>query len=569
MWSDTAGLSENGGEPLEGSVFDSAAALEINEARLRHLASLGLELNGRRVLDAGSGPGHLAQFFVQRDCAVLSIDGRSENIETLRATYPHLEGRVVDVEKEDASELGAFDVVFCYGLLYHTTQPERVLENLSAACKSLLLLETCVLDSSDGEVEVVADSGASNQGLRGDGCRPSPAYVIAALRRNGFHVYLPKSRPKHADFLFSYLDDRAHLRQGSLMRQIFVASRTRLKNRKLRETIDGHELHDRAWFEGLPLAGLQLLARLRSRPEPLEPFDAWQVGATEASLPEARIYFKRLWDALLLKSERPVEVVARWHHGLTLRLPLNDEIARCVFVEGLFEPTEFWFLDRYLRQDMVFVDAGANNGLYTLFAGKKVGPGGRVLAFEPSKREFAKLQRNIRRNHLRCVQPFLAALGAAESTATLHVAQLPFSGHNSLGEFGYPTTELDHDETVPVQTLDFVAEQVGLGRLDIVKIDVEGAELAVLQGARKSLQRYQPLLLIELSDRTLAKQSSNSGEVITLLRSHGYELFMLDSEGKLAQLTGETCYDGQNVLAVPPHLVDATKAACASRDSTG
>src|SRR5262245_54746689 len=76
-----------GAEPLPvgGGVecFDTPAALAINRARLEHLASLGLPLAGKRVLDAGCGVGHLAQFFRERGCEVVCVDGREENIASL------------------------------------------------------------------------------------------------------------------------------------------------------------------------------------------------------------------------------------------------------------------------------------------------------------------------------------------------------------------------------------------------------------------------------------------------------------------------------------------------------
>ena len=224
------------------SPFDVQPARDINRARLDHLGSLGLDLNRKRVIDVGGGPGHLAQFFVQRGCRVTSVDGRAENIETLRSTYSGLESHVLDVENERLDRLGGFEVVFCYGLLYHTELAAWVLDNIAHACDGLIALETCIMDDSIWACEIVQDSPAINQGLRGIGCRPTPRFVVEQLRSNSLHTYLPTRRPQHPDFSFQYRADHAHLRDGVLMRQVFIASRRALSNPLLVPTVDASEL---------------------------------------------------------------------------------------------------------------------------------------------------------------------------------------------------------------------------------------------------------------------------------------------------------------------------------------
>src|SRR3989344_2089990 len=178
---------------LPTQVFDEPIALNINKARLNHLSSLNLDLNGKSVIDIGCGVGHLAQFFVKSNCEVLCIDGRKENINSLKSRYPNLKAKVVDVEKEDLAKLGKFDVVFCYGLLYHTKKPDFVLKNISKVCKDLLLLETCIMDFPDYDVKFVEDTSAVNQALHHTGSRPSPKFVISHLRGNDFsNIYIPR-----------------------------------------------------------------------------------------------------------------------------------------------------------------------------------------------------------------------------------------------------------------------------------------------------------------------------------------------------------------------------------------
>lgn len=215
--------------------FDTAAAGRINAARLAHVAALGLPIDGRTVLDVGGGPGHLAQFFVERGCTVVSTDGRVENTRRARDLYPELDARQLDVEDASAvAALGTFDVVFCYGLLYHLENPLLALRNLAAATRDLLLIETMVCDSTKPVVLLDDETLSWNQGLRGLGCRPSPAWIAMALDRIGLHhVYAPTGVPDFPDYVFEWRDDLAWQRDGHPLRCTFVASRKPLESSML------------------------------------------------------------------------------------------------------------------------------------------------------------------------------------------------------------------------------------------------------------------------------------------------------------------------------------------------
>lgn len=211
--------------------FDTADALEINRARIESLHSLQLPLRGKRVLDVGCGVGHLAQFFVQQECDVLCIDARSENIEQLRALYPHLKALVFDLETDSLSALGTYDIVFAFGVLYHLENPFRALRNLAAASKELLLIETVVSDHRLPVVLMSEETCAYSQALSNIGSRPSPSFVVLALRSAGIaHIYAPRILPNHPDFHFSWNDDLSEARDGHLLRCLFVASWKPLAN---------------------------------------------------------------------------------------------------------------------------------------------------------------------------------------------------------------------------------------------------------------------------------------------------------------------------------------------------
>jgi SAM-dependent methyltransferase len=214
--------------------FDTPGALELNRARLTHLASLDLPLQGKRVLDVGCGVGHLAQFFVQKGCDVLCVDGRKENLERLKDLYPSLRAESLDLEKDDILRLGRFDVVFAYGLLYHLENPFGALRSLASVCSELLLLETVIADHRLPLVRFAEETRAYSQALRNVGSRPTPSFIVLALRSAGFrYIYAPKIPPDHRDFNFPWQDDLSDSRDGHLLRCIFVAARRMLENAAL------------------------------------------------------------------------------------------------------------------------------------------------------------------------------------------------------------------------------------------------------------------------------------------------------------------------------------------------
>lgn len=190
-----------------------------------------------------------------------------------------------------------------------------------------------------------------------------------------------------------------------------------------------------------------------------------------------------------------------WLSGVKVHVSSADETLRDLFFKGQFEPCEFHYLDQVLKPGMTFVDVGANLGLYSLFASKKVGPQGSVLALEASAREFSKLQKNILLNRATNVRALRCAAADAVGVAQMKIADEVHAGHNTLGEFIW-NTALDAVETVDSCALDQIVFTERLHRLDVIKMDIEGSELAALRGARNTLLRWHPDLLIEVSERT-------------------------------------------------------------------
>jgi SAM-dependent methyltransferase len=224
--------------PAGTETFDTPEARVLNDARLRHLAELELPIRERSVLDVGCGVGHLAQFFVARGCEVLCLDGRADNIARLRELYPGTQARVFDVEHDDWETLHATDVTFSFGLLYHLENPFRVLRNMVRQTKECLILDTIVADHSEPLVLMSEETATSSQALHGIGCRPTPSFVVLALREAGMrHVYAPATPVAHPDFRFMWKNDLSWRRNDKVLRCTFVASQHPISSRRLVELL--------------------------------------------------------------------------------------------------------------------------------------------------------------------------------------------------------------------------------------------------------------------------------------------------------------------------------------------
>ena len=220
------------------TVFDTHEAAAINAARLAWLEEAQLPLDGARVLDVGAGVGHFVPFYQARGCTVVAVDGRESNVLELRRRHPSVESLVVDAEIID-ERLGPFDVIHCFGLLYHLESPVAALRRLARLCRGLMIIETMVCDSSRPIVLLADETRAASQALGGLGSRPSPAFVALALNRVGMaYVYAASTPPRHPDFQFVWQDNVDIVRDGHSLRSIFVASHTPLDTPALTPLVD-------------------------------------------------------------------------------------------------------------------------------------------------------------------------------------------------------------------------------------------------------------------------------------------------------------------------------------------
>lgn len=220
-------------------------------------------------------------------------------------------------------------------------------------------------------------------------------------------------------------------------------------------------------------------------------------------------------------------IVAAIQPGLHLNLYFDDELSRLIYCDD-FEWHERQFLNRFLGPGDVYVDVGANIGLFTLIAAHRVGPSGDVYSFEPCERTFQRLQANVQRNHFANVRCYRMALSDRSGETELTVSLDGYAAWNSLARPIAGRTFAA--ETVPcIAWDDFAREHQLAGRVTMMKVDIEGWESCMLRGGRDTLVRPDaPVLQVEFTEKASRAAGSSCADVYRMLEDLGYAMYVYD-----------------------------------------
>jgi FkbM family methyltransferase len=216
---------------------------------------------------------------------------------------------------------------------------------------------------------------------------------------------------------------------------------------------------------------------------------------------------------------------------------------------GTFEIGERKWVKRLLKPGMVFFDIGAHHGLYSLIASRIVGRSGVVVAFEPSPRERKKMKLNLFLNSGLNIRVFPLALGEKSGESDFFLVEGDNSGCNSLKIPNVP--QKTRKIRVNVVTLDDFIETANLERLDLIKLDVEGAELSVLKGGVKSIQRFRPCFLCEVQDIRTQPWGYAAKEIVNFLMNLSYTWFFINPDGSLVLIDSSQEKFDANLVAIP------------------
>lgn len=236
----------------------------------------------------------------------------------------------------------------------------------------------------------------------------------------------------------------------------------------------------------------------------------------------------------------------RFARGWRVQVSPVDENGRRVYINGFDADDRLTrHFIRLLRPGDCVLDVGANLGYYTLVAARLVGPTGCVHAFEASPAVFPWLAANAALNPKAKIRVYPVAVTDRCGQVRFYTASADRTGYSSIRDLGPRTASLT---VVPSISLDSMLGILPPTRL--VKIDVEGAELLVLQGMRRLIERDRPFLICELSEQYLRELGASARQQCDLLTGCGYRLYRIAAKGALQPVCDPPA-DQCNLLACP------------------
>lgn len=215
--------------------------------------------------------------------------------------------------------------------------------------------------------------------------------------------------------------------------------------------------------------------------------------------------------------------------GLKMKVDITDKLgSKWIYKKEAPDAFELKLVKKLVHSGDVCIDVGANIGLYTLTMSCSTGETGKVFAFEPSFKTFEILSNNVALNSLRnivlCRQGISDKVGKSEFFVTIQ------SGLAGLGNTGRGTVV--KKEFIETTTIDEYAKQNNISKIDFLKIDVEGFEGRVLQGAENLLKSQNDLIImVELDVKNFAAFGFSVTETISFLNNLGYRGWVIDRSG--------------------------------------
>lgn len=232
---------------------------------------------------------------------------------------------------------------------------------------------------------------------------------------------------------------------------------------------------------------------------------------------------------------------------------LKEHMGSQVFFRGAYSYTLMPLISKHLPDDGIFLDIGANQGEITV-AAAVVAKRGRVISVEPVPKNRDRLTSNIALNGFLHVTTVPVALSDADGELEIFDRDSTYEdgttheGLATLFAHGMRTSPIAR---VPVRTLDGLVDEWQLPRLDMVKLDIEGAEYPALRGGQETLKRFRPVLLVEIGRDTCRAGGYEPADLYNFITSSGYRILRVNEESQPTPLAAAEMGEYQNVLALP------------------
>jgi FkbM family methyltransferase len=243
----------------------------------------------------------------------------------------------------------------------------------------------------------------------------------------------------------------------------------------------------------------------------------------------------------LPKASTPLDLKTSFGFDIHINPAEDEGIDRVIYERGMYEMGTMNFIQENLSAGGTFIDAGANIGVMSLAAAKTVGTQGRVLSFEPHPETRTILEKNIALNGFSQIEIQPLGLGSGRSTGTLFSEEKNRGGASLID---YEEND-EHGAEIQIASLDSLVEGLNLDKLDLIKIDIEGWEFEMLKGAKETLNKLRPALIVEI-DLHRKLEGGTVAEMVDFLVELGYEVYRFPENknhpGILVKLIGNLVF---------------------------
>lgn len=264
-------------------------------------------------------------------------------------------------------------------------------------------------------------------------------------------------------------------------------------------------------------------------------FESSQVMLRRFPITKIKIAIARLLYRIVRLVYRTDKRIIK-RNGIVYELDLSEGIDLSVFLFGSFQKHVFQNQYYCFKGDEIIFDIGANAGVMSLqFA--KLAPRGAVYSFEPTHYAFAKLNKNISLNpdfasRITTVQAFVSSKEEQDAPITAY-ASWKVDGTHSMGDHAIHLGTPKDTIGVASTTIDAYIRENHIMRLDFIKIDTDGHEWDVLQGARHSIGAFRPVVVFEVGEYVMTERGITFADYYEFFNSKGYDLFDSNRNGKI------------------------------------
>lgn len=239
-------------------------------------------------------------------------------------------------------------------------------------------------------------------------------------------------------------------------------------------------------------------------------------------------FYKRLFKPRNLF--RGQSAICRFDNNLKIKADLEEWIQQHIYFLGTWDEPGSKFLKNYLKYGNVFMDIGANIGCYSLIASKIVGLEGEVHAFEPVSKVFDKMLFNIQLNQLSNITTNRKAVYESSGLLEFFLSSNENAGMSGIFHHDTESGEIEKVESI---TIDEYVEKKNITRIDLIKIDIEGAELFALKGMKNTINQFKPVIIMEVSEDVLQNIPVKKNEALDLMEDLNYVRKGIDVNGRL------------------------------------